>query len=52
MCSIVAHDNELQLLFQKFAFTNDIVIQDTTYKRYKIFDYGFSAHTGAYTDAP
>ena len=26
MCSIVAHENEFQLLFQKFAFTNIIVI--------------------------
>ena len=26
MSSIVAHENEFQLLFQKFAFTNDIVI--------------------------
>ena len=26
VCSIVAHEHEFQLLFQKFAFTNDIVI--------------------------
>ena len=26
MCSIVAHENEFQLLFQKFAFATDIAI--------------------------
>ena len=26
ICSIVAHENEFRLLFQKFAFTYDIVI--------------------------
>ena len=26
MCSIVAHENEFQLLFQKFAFSTDIAI--------------------------
>ena len=26
MYSVVVHENEFQLLFQKFAFTNDIVI--------------------------
>ena len=26
MCSIFAHENEFQLLFQKFTFNNDIVI--------------------------
>ena len=26
MCAIVAHENEFQLLFQKFAFATDIVI--------------------------
>ena len=26
MCSIVAHENEIQLLFQKFAFATDIAI--------------------------
>ena len=28
MCSSVAHENEFHLLFQKFAFINDIAVSD------------------------
>ena len=50
MCSIVAHENEFQLLFQKFAFATDIAIPIYNGIRWiSSCDVMFSKHSLTYT---